>query len=439
MSRLKPEFTSMSVAMLVYVLTRATVDGLEEFLIMPTAWYYIELELGQTNLFLGLTLAAYSLGALVSAPVIGLLDDRFQITKTILLISAVLKFLGHLTYSIPVNAYFPLCGRLLSGFAGGSIGVLQGMIARYTPMEGRAKMFLCFGASFNFGTALAPSVGSILTFNFNILDWKISPGNSPGILLATIWLFMIIATVFCIPRNPGRKNSSSVEVDPDQTDPDEAESDEKSGDEHKTNRRQSFNYKIACMYFLIFMLFFIYCVTAFYVPLLAVKLFHLRLIHVKMLFINGTLIVFVGYCANYLASAHVQERKLVLFWLTVEAFPILLLLYFDVTWHDPNQEVGPYVLLLLIMVGLPCFSYPLILALLSKLTESEHAAFYLGFAATVGHLSIIASRFVAGVTFSATSMLFTLTGLTFFWLVQVIWYYTQYENLYFAPGQKLER
>ena len=409
----------MSVAMFIYVSIRVTVDGLEEFLIMPTAWYYIY-QLGQTHFFLGMTLAAYSIGSLVTAPFIGALDDRFRITKTILVFSAVCKLLGHLTYSIPVNGYFALFGRLLSGFAGGSIGVLYGMVSRYTNKESRAKAFLYFGALFNLGTALAPSLGSVLTFNFNLLGWKIGPGNSPGFLLTIIWLFLVIATVFYVPQNPGRENSTSVEeIDPE----------EKIDDESEKNSPPIFECKIACLYFLIFMAFFIYCVTGFYVPLLAVHLFHLQLVHVKMLFINGTLIVFVGYCTNYLASRRWPEKKLVVFWMILQVLPILLLLYFDLTWHHPHQVVGPYLLLLLIMSGLPCFSYSIILALLSKVTQIEHAAFYLSLASTVAHVSIIASRFIAGLTFSATSMLFTVIGLAFLWMLQMVWYFVTYKSL----------
>ncbi len=410
-------------AMFIYVYIRITVDGLEEFLIMPTAWYYIQ-ELGQTHFFLGETLAAYSIGALVTSPFFGALDDRYRITKTILVFSAVFKFLGHLTYAIPINAYFALSGRLLSGFAGGSVGVLYGMVSRYTGKESRAKAFLFFGALYNVGTALAPSLGSILTFNFEIIGWKIGPGNSPGFLLAIIWFFMTIATVFYVPQNPGRENSSSLEeIEP------HAKSDDELDDELElTSSRPTFDWKICCLYFLIFMVFFLYCVTGFYVPLLAVNIFHLQLIHVKLLFINATLIVFVGFFANYLASRYVLEKKLIVFWMSVQVIPILLLFYFDVTWNDPDHVVGPYLLLPLIMLGLPCFSYSMILALLSKVMQFQHAAFYLSLAPTVAHLSIIASRFIAGLTFSATSMVFTLIGISFLWTLQALWYYWQYKN-----------
>ena len=52
-------------------------DGMEEYIIQPTAWYYVKY-LGGSNAFLGLTLAAYSAGTLVFAPFVGFLEKRFN-------------------------------------------------------------------------------------------------------------------------------------------------------------------------------------------------------------------------------------------------------------------------------------------------------------------------------------------------------------------------
>ena len=404
----------------IYIAIRITVDGLEEFLIMPTAWYYIK-ELGETTFFLGVT--SYSIGVLVTAPFIGALDDRFHITKPILIISAACKFIGHLIYTIPINAYFPLCGRLLCGLANGSMGVLYAVVSRYIEKEGRAKAFLFFGGMFNFGIALAPILGSVIKFNFNILGSTIGKGNSPGPFLAIIWFLMIIATVFCIPRNAGRENSLPLtQIGPG------ARSEDKIDGELERNSRPIIDFKIACLYYLIFMGFFLYCVTTFYIPLLAADLYHLQLILVKLLFINGTMVVFVAFLSNYLAVEYVSERKLIIFWMTVQIFPILLLFYFDLTWHNPDQVIGTYLLLPLTMLGVSCFGYSIILALLSKVSPLQHAAFYLSLASTVANVSIICSRFMAGLTFGATSKMITLIGIYFLWVVQALWYYVQYEN-----------
>jgi MFS family permease len=140
---------------------------MEEFLIQPTAWYYMKY-LGQSTLFLGLTMAAYSTGTLVFAPFVGFLEAKCLSTKTIVVMSGLVKFCGNLLYSIPVSGYFPLFGRFVSGLGEGTMGVLYGVVAKCTVDENRAKAFLYFEGLFQIGAICGPLIGSVLTFNFNI-------------------------------------------------------------------------------------------------------------------------------------------------------------------------------------------------------------------------------------------------------------------------------
>ena len=161
-------FTSLKKIVFIYLSFRLLMDGIEEYLIQPTAWYYVR-SLGGTNLFLGLTVGAYSAGTLVFAPYIGFLEEKFNAAKAIVVISTFVKFLGNLLYSIPVNEYFPLFGRLISGMGEGAVGVLYGAVAKCTTNENRAKAFIYFEGLFSIGTVCGPAIGSILIFNLNIL------------------------------------------------------------------------------------------------------------------------------------------------------------------------------------------------------------------------------------------------------------------------------
>ena len=143
-------------------------DGMEEYIIQPTAWYYVKY-LGGSNAFLGLTLAAYSAGTLVFAPFVGFLEKRFNASKTIIVISTFVKFAGNILYSIPVNEYFPLLGRFLSGIGEGAVGVLYGAVSKCTTKENRGKAFLYFEGLFSIGSVCGPAIGSVLIFN---VDFK---------------------------------------------------------------------------------------------------------------------------------------------------------------------------------------------------------------------------------------------------------------------------
>jgi len=52
--------------------------------------------------------------------------------------------------------------RVIGGFFGGTLGVVQGVIADITPPRDRAKVMGYFGAAFNFGFAVGPAIGGLL-------------------------------------------------------------------------------------------------------------------------------------------------------------------------------------------------------------------------------------------------------------------------------------
>ena len=149
-------------------------DGIEEYLIQPTAWYYVKY-LGGSNAFLGLTLAAYSTGTLVFAPFVGFLEKRFDASKTIVVMSTFVKFAGNILYSIPVNEYFPLLGRFLSGIGEGAVGVLYGAVSKCTDKENRGKAFLYFEGLFSIGSVFGPAIGSVLTFHVDFIGELYTP------------------------------------------------------------------------------------------------------------------------------------------------------------------------------------------------------------------------------------------------------------------------
>jgi hypothetical protein len=164
----------------------------EEYIIQPTAWYYMEY-LGEPNVFLGLTLAAFATATFIFAPFFGIFEVKF---KTIVVICGLAKFSGNLLYSIPVNGYFPLFGIFISGIGEATGGVFYGAVTKCTTNKNRAKAFLYFESLYSIGAIFGPTIGSIFAFNANILGCEINAGNSPGVVLAIVWLLLLILTMF---------------------------------------------------------------------------------------------------------------------------------------------------------------------------------------------------------------------------------------------------
>jgi MFS family permease len=172
----KLNFTSLRDSVFIYLSLRLFTEGVEEFLIQPTAWYYIIKELGMSELFLGFTMASFSAGALVFSPILGAVDVKFQSPKGIVLFCTCTSFLGSLLYTVPINGYFALFGRLLCGIGTSADGIACAVLSKGTTVEDRPKAYLYLEGLYCFGTICGPTLGSFAIFNVNIYGWKLTKG-----------------------------------------------------------------------------------------------------------------------------------------------------------------------------------------------------------------------------------------------------------------------
>ncbi|XP_028410664.1 uncharacterized protein LOC114533353 isoform X2 [Dendronephthya gigantea] len=281
---------------------RSLFDGIDEYLIAASAWYYVK-SLGGDKTFFGIVMTAYQFSALPFSPIIGRLADKFGHVKFIIVVSLFLRATGYVIYSIPVSAYFPLVGRLLAGISSGSGGVFLGQVSLYTPKRSRAQFFIVLEVLFTLGTLLGPTVGVFLTFNVNILGWKIDAGNSPGIVIALVW-FVIFLISLWLPKEFG---TVMVKDDEDEGDDD----DPATRDWSKRTKYISYSAIFFIFYLVILGLFFSNTV-AIYVPLLAENHFHLQFIHVKMLFLVCSLFSMVLFIVFYIAAKYYHETQLLI-------------------------------------------------------------------------------------------------------------------------------
>ena len=406
-------------------------DGAEEFLIQPTAWYYLEY-LGKSHTFLGLTLAAFQTASVLFAPFFGIFAVKFEASKAIVLVCGLTKFWWDLLYSIPINGYFPLFGRFISGIGEATIGVLYGAVIKCTTNKNRAKAFLYFEGLFCLGTILGPTIGSLLIFNVTILGWKINAGNSPGVVLAIVWFFLLVLTTF-LPSNLA-ENSKGNQFDSD-TDSDENNNDETVGTEDNTNCIVS---SVCCIYYLVFLHVVVVAVILFYTPLLAAHHLGLRLTHVKLIYVNNSLAVFILFIASYLIMDKVSEKKCLFVVIVSAIVPISITFYFALMWNEAITINAAYLLLIsMVIASAEIVSFSLACSMLSKITPANSAAFYqsLGFASL--NLGVIVGRALAGATFSKMPMMYNCLSLAMAWASGVIWLAAEYKN--FPPKPSVSK
>ena len=429
--RIQLNFTSLNNLVFVCLSIRLLVDGVEEYLIQLTAWYYMEY-LGESHVFLGITLAAFEIGSFLFSLCVGILTMRFHVSKTIVVMCGLTKFLGNLLYSIPVNGYFPLFGRFISGTGKAAVGVLYGAVAECTTKKNRMNAFLYFEGLYLLGAIFAPTIGSLLIFNVNILGWEINPGNSPGVVLAIVWFFIFILTMF-LPSNLG-ENSKRKQIDSD-TDSDQSNGDETSETEDNTNYILS---SVCCIYYLVLLHMIVFNVVSFYTPLLAVHHLGLQLTHVKLIYLNSSLVVLILYIALYLFLGNIAEKKCLFVAIVSVIVPISITFYFAIMWNNAITVNGAYLLLIsMVVVSIQFMNFTLACSLLSKITPTKSAAFYqsLGFATI--NLAIIIARPLAGATFDKIPMMYNCLGLAIAWAFGVIWIAVEYKN--FPPKPSFDK
>ncbi|XP_028415642.1 uncharacterized protein LOC114539006 isoform X1 [Dendronephthya gigantea] len=456
------EITYLKTWIFFAMIVRQFIDGAEEYFIAPTAWYYIK-SLGQNMLFLGLVMSAFQFSALPSSPILGELADRVGYSRCIIIVSLFLKFVAYILYAIPVSAYFPLIGRILGGLTDGSIGVVYGQIILYTPQKHRTQVFLILDGVFTVGTLLGPAVSVFLIFNVNIFGWKIDAGNSPGIVLALLWLGMFVVSLWF----PSEFGTTKVTVDNSDQDQhmvvdgndndggggDGHDNDGGGGDGHKRvdcsdgqdhneddcilpatkdgvkSQKYGSYSTIFLMFYLVILCFFYSSTVTFYVPLLAQEHFHLRFIHVKMLFLVSSVFCMVLFLGYYIAAKYYDEAQMLLFSMMMQVIAIWLLTYIAFSWNSGLGAYGGYVLLPYICLGMPFFSFSLCCSVLSYITDPNKAAFYQSMSIAALHLGNLLGRLISSYIFTVTELLCFCFGQFVCWIVGALWFALEFSNI----------
>ena len=409
---------------------RFFLGGIEIYIIAPTAWYYVS-SLGQTKFFLSLVFTAYNVGAIIAGPLFGYLTDKFGNPRLMFNCCCVLKIVANLIYSINLSPYFPLFGRLMTGLSG-DIAILLGQVALQTDEEKRGENFVFLEGIYCLGSVFGPAIGSFISFKTNILGWNIDEGNSPGIVLAIIYLVFLIASIF-LPKEIWVKSETRDSTLSDNDKEKLKAAWKERGSEWTVSRVEEssctvWDSRIFCLLFVIFSSEVFSSTSTFYAPILALDHLHLRLIHVKLLFLNCTLFTLTLFIVLHLASTYVEERKLLVLALSMEIIGISLLALLAFYWNDVS-DIQYYILLLYVCLGMPYFANPYGNSILSKITNSKHATLVQGISLATVHSAIAICRVAVSFAFTKTSLIWYCFSMMFLWLTSVIWYGLLYQRM----------
>ena len=410
------ESTNLRFSVLVFFCIYFFISGADGYIILPTAWYYIE-SLGFSASFYGAVLGARSLGFIIFSPISGKFADKTRKVKLILLVCVTVKVIAYLIYAIPTSGYCPLVGVFLSGAANAAYCGMYGDVVRYTEKTHRSTFFLVLDSTFAVGASCGPVFGSFITFKTNILGWNIYDGNSPGIILAVAW-FLALCVLMFIPSDSGTAEISN-------------EFSLIGTDNGQSNR--TLNSTLCCVFHLLFSNNLISVTCSGILLLLSMELFHLKLIHVKLVFVVGMLFVLLAYVVTYIATTHFNERSILVLLMILQIPSIICLFIYAFVWTNVLFSLS-YTLVIFACFGMPQVCFAVSGALLSKITPIQHASTVQSFLIVDVIISDLVGRGLSGFVFCQTRLITFSVVLLLQWFVSFAWFSFVFHRLPVTGG-----
>jgi multidrug resistance protein len=160
----------------------AFVDMLGLAMIIPLLPFYAT-KMGASATIVGVLIAAFSIAQLASAPLWGRFSDRYG-RRPALLCGLLVSAVAYVIFAYASSLSLLLLSRIVQGFGGGTIGVVQAYVADASDPNDRAKSLGWLSAATSFGAVVGPAIGSVL------IRWG---HHAPGLASAG---FCILVSVF---------------------------------------------------------------------------------------------------------------------------------------------------------------------------------------------------------------------------------------------------
>jgi len=167
---------------LTVLMITAFVDMLGLAMIIPLLPFYAT-KMGASATIVGVLIAAFSIAQLASAPVWGRFSDRYG-RRPALLAGLLVSAVAYVFFAYASTLWLLLLSRIIQGFGGGTIGVVQAYVADASDPNDRAKSLGWLSAATSLGAVVGPAIGSVL------IRWG---HHAPGIASA---VFCVLVSVF---------------------------------------------------------------------------------------------------------------------------------------------------------------------------------------------------------------------------------------------------
>ncbi|XP_057377056.1 uncharacterized protein LOC130698432 [Daphnia carinata] len=170
--------------------------GLENAIILPTAWRYLMFLGANQEYLLGVTVSGFSASAAIAGLIGGRLADSFPSkTKNIVVTAVLAMILGNTMYLIGGSVVYVIMGRVLCGLGSGAGAALLAEVCRTTSSRERTSVLSVCSGLRQVGLLIGPGFQIILEyFNFTLFGGAlvVQPFNAPGLFMAVLWICFLM-------------------------------------------------------------------------------------------------------------------------------------------------------------------------------------------------------------------------------------------------------
>jgi len=168
------------------------------------------------RIWVGFSIAAFSLGQAFGAPLLGSLSDRFG-SCIVLFASLLLTITGDLLYAFSEDIQLLVASRLIAGVGGGNQAVLQAYLVHNTSPDELTLKFNLYVLTLSVSLVVGPGIGALLYFIGDIPiigTHRFNYYTSPAYASAIIGLLnLVLVSVFVREakvRTPGKKEKKII-------------------------------------------------------------------------------------------------------------------------------------------------------------------------------------------------------------------------------------
>lgn len=177
------------------------IDLLGFSIILPLLPFYAE-TYGASATLVGLLVAIYAAGQMISAPLLGRLSDRYG-RRPFLIVSILGGAISFFILGLATNLTMLFIARLVAGLTAGNISVAQAYITDVTDVKNRSRGLGLIGAAFGLGFIIGPALGGLLS------QWGYA---IPAFVAAGIATLNLVVVVLWLPESLTEERKKEISL-----------------------------------------------------------------------------------------------------------------------------------------------------------------------------------------------------------------------------------